>query len=392
MTIGSATPSLAVRAPLVVEPVANDRAKQRFIMFPWQVYAGSPAWVPPLLSERKRTFDPAANPFFKHADVQLFIARRGGQDVGTIAAIVNRAYNSFQQEEVGFFGFFEVRADAEAAAALLQAAERWLQARGIRTIRGPINFSTDNESGLLIDAFDQPPVLMTAYNPPHYREYIEGAGYTKAMDWYAYMLDRDKLGGGAVANLPPKLLRTAEIARRRSGATFRKVRMREFTAELGRVRQIYNRAWERNYSFVPMDDAEIDYMAAALKSIIDPDLVFIAEVRGEPVGVSITLPDYNQVLRQINGRLLPFGWLRVLRERSRIDTARVFAMGILPEYRQRGIDAVFYFETFKEGMQKGYRRAELSLIVENNLPMRRVIEGFGAWINKTYRIYERRLP
>ncbi|HNP70917.1 MAG TPA: hypothetical protein PLO33_05260 [Kouleothrix sp.] len=391
MTHETAAASIG-HAPLVIEPVASARAKSRFIMFPWQVYAGNPAWVPPLLSERKRTFDPAVNPFFKHAEVQLFVARRGSQDAGTIAAIVNHAYTSVQHEDVGFFGFFEVRRDAEAAAALLAAAEDWLRARGLRTVRGPINFATDNESGLLLDAFDQPPILMTAYNPPYYREYIEGAGYSKAMDWYAYMLDRAHLGGGATDALPPKLLRTVEIARRRSGATFRKVRMNEFAAELGRVRTIYNRAWERNYSFVPMDDDEIDYMAAGLKSIIDPDLVFIAEVHGEPVGVSISLPDYNQVLQHINGRLLPFGWLRVLRERSHIDTARVFAMGIVPEYRQRGIDAVFYFETFKEGVRKGYQRAELSLIVENNLPMRRVIEGLGAWINKTYRIYEKRLP
>ena len=381
----------AERAPLVVEPVSDAGARRRFIMFPWQVYAGNPAWVPPLISERTRTLDPAINPFFQHAEVQLFLARRGGRDVGTIAAIVNHAYNQFQGETVGFFGFFEVLADPEAAALLLQTAENWLRARGMPIVRGPINFSTDNESGLLIDAFDQPPVLMTAYNPPEYRDYVEGAGYAKAMDWYAYMLDTATLGGGASDKLPPKLLRTVEIARRRSGATFRKVRMSEFARELERVRQIYNRAWERNYSFVPMDDAEIDYMAAGLKSILDPDLVFMAEVGGQPVGVSITLPDYNQVLKSINGRLLPFGWLKVLLGRSKIDTARVFAMGIVPEYRKRGIDAVFYYETFREGVRKGYQRAELSLIVENNQPMRAVIEGLGAWIYKTYRIYEKRL-
>lgn len=384
-------PTYTAQAELAVEPVADAAAKRRFIHFPWQVYAGSPHWVPPLLIERQRMFDPARNPFFRQAEVQLLIARRAGRDVGTIAAFVNQAYNQFQDETVGFWGFFEVLPDPQAAALLLTSAEEWLQARGIRTIRGPINFSTDNESGLLIDAFDQPPVLMTVYNPPAYRAYIEAAGYQKAMDWYAYMLDRAALGGGAPENLPPKLLRTVEIARRRSGATFRKVRMREFDAELARVRVIYNRAWERNYSFVPMDDAEIDYLASGLKSILDPDLVFIAEVGGTPVGVSITLPDYNQVLHRMNGRLLPLGWLKLLRARAYIDTVRVFAMGILPEYRQRGIDALFYYETFREGVRKGYRRAELSLIVENNMPMRRVIEGLGAWVNKTYRVFEKHI-
>ncbi|MFN8567878.1 MAG: hypothetical protein U0Z44_10255 [Kouleothrix sp.] len=167
--------------------------------------------------------------------------------------------------------------------------------------------------------------------------------------------------------------------------------MREFTAELNRVRVVYNRAWEHNYSFVPMDDAEIDFIAASLKAIIDPDLVLIAEVGDQPVGVSITLPDFNQVLRKINGRLLPTGWWQLLRGRARIDTARVFAMGVVPEFRRRGLDALFYYETFLAGVRKGYQRAELSLIVENNLPMRNAVESLGAWINKTYRIYQKAL-
>jgi GNAT superfamily N-acetyltransferase len=384
-------PPVASLAPLKVEPIAGRQARHRFMTFPWQVYAGNPSWVPPLLLDRRRTFDPAVNPFFRHAEVQLFMARRGAQPVGTIAAFVNHAYNRSQAQPVGFFGFFEVLPDPAAASALLATAEAWVAARGLSSIRGPINFATDNESGLLLDAFDQPPVLMTVYNPPYYREYIERAGYVKAMDWYAYMLDRATLGGGNQRDLPPKLLRTVELARRRCGANLRTVRMREFTAELNRVRVVYNRAWEHNYSFVPMDDAEIDFIAASLKAIIDPDLVLIAEVGDQPVGVSITLPDFNQVLRKINGRLLPTGWWQLLRGRARIDTARVFAMGVVPEFRRRGLDALFYYETFLAGVRKGYQRAELSLIVENNLPMRNAVESLGAWINKTYRIYQKAL-
>jgi len=266
-----------------------------------------------------------------------------------------------------------------------------VRARGMPAIRGPINFSTDNESGLLLDAYDEPPVLMTVYNPPYYRDFVEGAGYTKALDWFAYIIDRAALGGGAVDSLPPKLLRAAEIGRRRSGASFRKVRMRDFDQELARVRQVYNRAWERNPSFVPMDDAEIDYLANGLKSFVDPDLVWIAEVGGQMVGISITLPDMNQPLLKMNGRLLPFGWRHLVFGRSKITTARFFAMGIVPEYRQRGIDAVFYYETFREAVRKGYQRAELSLIAEANLPMRRPIESLGARVYKTYRVYEKAL-
>ena len=391
MSIQNVVQRPAAGAALTVEPIASPRDRMRFIRLPWQVYAGNRCWVPPLLFERRTFFDPARNPFYRHADVQLFIARRGGQDVGTIAAFVNHAYNQFQGSRIGFFGFFEVLPDAEAAAALLEAAEAWVRERGMPAIRGPINFSTDNESGLLIDSYDQPPVLMTVYNPPYYRELIESAGYAKALDWYAYMIDRAALGGGSIEALPPKLLRAAEIERRRSRASFRKVRMAEFDRELDRVIQVYNRAWERNPSFVPMDEAEIAYTANGLKSFLDPDLVWIAEVGEQTVGISITLPDMNQLLRTMNGRLLPLGWWRLMFGRKRIDTARFFAMGILPEYRQRGIDAVFYYETFREAVRKGYRRAELSLIAEANQPMRRPIESLGAWIYRTYRVYEKQL-
>lgn len=386
-TAGAAISSAA----LTIEPIAQPRDRLRFIQQPWQVYASYPSWVPPLLIERRRFLDPARNPFFQHAEVQLFIARRGDRDVGTIAAFINHAYNQFQGRPVGCFGFFEVLPDAEAAAALLQAAEAWVRHRGMIALRGPINFATDNESGLLIDSFDLPPVIMTVYNPPYYQPFIEAAGFVKALDWYAYTIDRATLGGGATPNLPPKLLRAVGIARRRSGATFRAVRMRDFEAELARVRLVYNRAWERNRDFVPLDNAEIDYLASGLKSFIDPDLVWVAEVGEQIVGVAITLPDFNQLLRTMNGRLLPFGWWRLLSGRAQIDTARVFAMGIVPEYRKRGIDAVLYYETFRAAIRKGYQRAELSLIVEHNTAMRRTIESLGARIYKTYRVYEKPL-
>lgn len=376
---------------LVVEPVVRPRDRRRFITFPWQVYAGNRYWVPPLLIERRKFFDPGRNPFFRHADVQFFIARRGQRDVGTIAAFINHTHNHVHGEQVGFFGFFEVLPDAQAAAALLQVAEAWVRARGMQAIRGPINFSADNECGLLLDAYDQPPVMMTVYNPPYYREYIEQAGFVKAIDWYAYTIDRAMLGGGDPRDLPPKLLRALAIARRRSHAHFRKVRMRNFAQELERVRQVYNHAWEHNWGFVPLSDAEIDYLAAGLKPFVDPDLVFIAEAGDQTVGVSIALPDLNQPLLKMNGRLLPFGWWHLLRGRSRIDTVRFFAMGVVPEYRHRGVEAVFYYETFREAVRKGYVRAELSLIVESNTAMRRGIEAFGARIYKTYRVYEKAL-
>lgn len=376
---------------LVIEPVVRWHDRMRFIRFAWQVYADNPCWVPPLLVERRRFFDPSRNPFFQHAEVQLFIARRGARDVGTIAAFINHHHNQFHGEQMGGFGFFEVLPDEQAATALLQTAEQWVRARQMHTLRGPLNFSTDNECGVLLDAFDQPPVLMTGYNPPYYRDYIENAGFVKAVDWYAYTVDRDSLGAGATGALPPRMRRVPDIVQRRGDVTFRKVRMQDFTRELERVRHVYNRAWEQNWGFVPLTDAEIAYLARGLRPFLDPDLVIIAEVGGQTVGVSITLPDLNQPLQRMNGRLFPVGWWHLLRRRSIIDTVRFFAMGVVPEYRRRGIEAVFYYQTLQAALAKGYRRAELSLIVETNTMMRRSVEAFGACRYKTYRIYEKPL-
>jgi GNAT superfamily N-acetyltransferase len=377
--------------PLVIEPVTTRQQRERFIRLPWLVYASHPAWVPPLLSERRDFLNPQKNAFFGHAEAQLFLARRGAQDVGTIAAFIDQRANDMYQEQAGYFGCFEVLPDEEAAALLLQTAADWVRERGMHVLRGPQNFSHDNDCGLLLDAYDEPPVLLTLYNPPYYCALVEQNGFVKSADWYAYTIDRETLGGGELSNLPPRLLRTMDIARKRSGVTLHKIEMRHFEREVVRIQQIYNTAWEENPGFVLLDDAECAQLAASLKMFIDPDLVFLAEAKGEIVGVSLTLPDMNQVLHRMNGRLFPTGWWYVLRRQHYITTARFFAMGVLPSYRQRGIEAAFYYETFREAVQKGYQRAELSLVAENNTMMRRSAEAFGARIYKTYRIYEKKL-
>jgi GNAT superfamily N-acetyltransferase len=382
----------AATAPLVVVPVTTRHDMKRFVRFPWRVYAHTPQWVPPLLLERRQMLDPRKNPFFGHAEAQLFMARRGAHVVGTIAAFIDHRANERFQEQAGYFGFFEVLPDdSETAIALLQTAEQWAAQRGMQVLRGPQNFSHDNDCGVLLDAYDQPPVLMTGYNPPAYRDYIEQAGYIKSSDWYAYTIDRDTLGGGELRNLPPRLLRTMDIARKRSGVQIRPVRLRHFREELGRIQQVYNTAWRENQGFVPLDETEVTHLANSLRPIIDPDLILVAEAKGRVVAASITLPDLNQVLRRMNGRLLPLGWWHFLRRSRIIDTVRFFAMGIVPEYRHRGIEAAFYYDTFRNAVQKGYQRAELSLVVENNTMMHRSAEAFGARIYKTYRIYEKPL-
>lgn len=375
--------------PLTILPVTTRRELRRFIQLPWQVYAGNAAWVPPLLMEREQFFDPQRNPFFQRAEVQLFLAQREKRDVGTIAAYIDHRWNEVHHECAGCFGFFEVLSDAEAAAALLETAEAWVRERDVQVLRGPMNFSADIDCGLLLDAYNLPPVIMTPYNPPSYQDYIVQAGFVKHTDWYAYLIDRETLGGGELENLPPRLLRTVDIARKRSGITIRKAQIRQFEEEVALVQQIYNAAWQETPGYVPMSDAESAYLAKGLKPFVDPDLIFMAEADGQVVGVSVTLPDLNQMLHRMNGRLLPLGWWHLVRRHRYITTARFFAMGMLPAYRRRGIEAAFYFETFREAVKKGYQCAELSLVAEYNTMMRRGAEAFGARIYKTYRVYEK---
>jgi GNAT superfamily N-acetyltransferase len=378
-------------APLSIAPVTTRRDRERLLRLPWRVYAEYPAWVPPLLLERRQVLSPRHNPFLHRAEAQLFLARRGTEVVGSIVAFIDQRPNDLYQEQAGSFGFFEVLPDAEAAAALLDTAAEWCHARGMRCLRGPYNFSYDNECGLLIDGYDNAPVLMTLYSPPYYAEFVERSQFTRLVDWYAYHLPLP----ARVADLPPRMERVRDIARRRSGITIRPVRLNDFAHELSHVQQLYNQAWEQNWGFVPMNDAEVAVLARGLRPFVDPDMTLIAEIDGQVVGASITLPDLNQVLRHMNGRLLPTGWWHLLRRQRHISQARIFALGVLPTYRQRGIEATFIVETLIAAIHKGYRALELSIVVEHNIATHRSIEPLvtmlGGGITRTYRIYEKPL-
>jgi GNAT superfamily N-acetyltransferase len=378
-------------APLSIAPVSTRRERERLLRLPWRVYAEYPAWVPPLLLERRQVLSPRHNPFLQRIEAQLFLARRGDEVVGSIAAFIDPRVNDLYQEAAGSFGFFEVLPDAEAAAALLRAAEEWCRARGMHCMRGPHNFSYDNECGLLVKGYDREPVLMTLYSPPYYTEFVECSQYTRLVDWSAYNLPLP----ARVEDLPPRMERVRDIARRRSGVTLRPVRLHDFANELARVQQVYNQAWEHNWGFVPMDDAEVAALARGLRSFVDPELVLIAEVDGQVVGASITLPDLNQIFRRMNGRLLPAGWWYLLRRQRYISRGRIFALGVLPAYRQRGIEAAFIVETFRAAILKGYRELELSIVVEHNTATHRSIaplkDLLGGDIARIYRIYEKLL-
>ncbi len=375
-------------------PVTNEKQRQIFARFPWQIYRHDPNWVPPIYMDHLALLTPGKHPFWEHADQQLFLARRGGEWVGTICAHVNHRHNQVHQDKVGFFGFFETVQDRQVAHALLEAAANWLREQGMEAIRGPENPSQNEEVGLLVDGFDRPPVVMMTYNPPYYQELIEGEGFEKAQDLWAWIIRTD-IFDYDVQKLPRKFLRVAETARRRADLAIRKLDMKHFYQDVEIAKVVYNGAWEKNWGFVPFTEAEIDHLAKDLKMILDPDLVYIAEVDGRPAGISLGVPDVNQALHKArpgpNNWSLPWTLARFLWYRRQIDTFRLLIMGVLPEYRTLGIDACFYIETARAAFAKGYKFCEMSWILESNDMMNRIIERLGGRIYKTYRLYEKPL-
>lgn len=356
-----------------------------FVRFPWMIYQGDPYWVPPLLQRERRRLNPTVNPFYEHASIQPFLAFRNGKMVGRIAAIVDESYNGHHGETTGFFGFFECIDDLEVVSELLQSAADWLLDRGMTVMRGPFNPSTSDSLGILVDGFDSPPAILMAYNPPYYPGLLEAAGLTKVRDLYAYYMHSSE------SEIPPKVARVAAIVRKRHGVSIRSANLRNMREELDLVKLIHNEASGLNWGFVPKTEAELDAMARDLKRLIDPDLAMFAFVNGEPAGFSLALPDWNQVFRKINGRLFPFGYMKLLRDRHRINLLRVYTTGVRPRFRNLGLDAIFYYETWVRGVGRGLLGGEFSWVLEDNVNMRNTLEKMGARRNKTYRIYERTL-
>lgn len=371
------------RGRVAVRPVEEgDRdALEAFVRLPWGLYRGDPHWVPPLLRDVRRMLDPRKHPFHEHSRVRLFLALRDGIPVGRIAAIHNRRHQEFHDEPVGFFGFFESDPDPPVGAALLAAAGDWLRDRGLRVLRGPTSFSTNETAGLLVEGFDGPPMLMMPYNPPWYADLLEANGFRPAKDLLAYLL---------TDNEPPDyLVRGASLVERRTGATVRPLRKDRFQEELETVRRIYNAAWERNWGFVPMTDAELEHMAAELEPILDPNLCLFAELpSGETIGFVLALPDFNQVLRRLDGRLFPFGWAKALWLSRRITSLRVITLGVVEGHRRRGIDALLIRELIRHGAARGITRGELSWVLEDNRPMRAALERLGGRVYRRYRLYD----
>jgi len=373
--------------PIRIEPVVDHNGLESFIDLPWAIYRDDPDWVPPLKRDVRTAFDPSKHPFHRHSEAQPFLALRGNEAVGRICAIRNRNHEAFHDEPVGFFGFFECVDDDRVAAALFDTAREWLRERGLAVMRGPTSFSTNEVTGLFVEGADGPPVLMMAYNPTYYPRLLEGYGFAKARDLFAWLVDSsDPDYPGAE---PEYLVRAEKIVRRRLEVRLRPIDRSRFAEELESVRRLYNAAWERNWGFVPMTDDEFDFMAAELKPIVEPSLaLFVENPDGEPIAFALAVPDFNYVLARLDGKLFPFGILKALWHRRKIETMRVLILGVLDEYRGKGIDALLYLALFRNGTELGITRAELSWILEDNQKMNQAIERMGGRMYRRYRLYD----
>lgn len=364
-----------------VVPVASAREREAFVDLPYRLNRGDPLWTPMLRRDVRTVLDPARNPFFDHAERQLFLARARGRVMGRIAAIHDRLHEETHRDSTSFFGYFECVDDPSVAGALFDAAAGWTRGKGALTLRGPLNPSINDEAGLLVDGFETPPVLMMPHNPRYYPRLVEGAGFRKAKDLLAFQSTGTKL--------PQRLIAATDLVGRRYGVSCRPIAMKRFASEIEEIKRLFNAGWERNWGYVPLTDREIDHLASQLKPLVVPELVAFAERAGEPIGFAAAIPDLNVALRRNpSGRLFP-GILKVLWAARRITRIRVLLLGVLPEWRGKGVDALLYRHIWEEGRKKGYDWAEAGWILEDNQPMINGLARMGFEVYKTYRIYER---
>ncbi|MGA2192159.1 MAG: N-acetyltransferase [Nitrospirota bacterium] len=355
-----------------------------FIKTPFILYKDNPYWVPPLIMDIKTTLNRKKNPFFDHAEAEYFVAREGSAPVGRIAAIIDHNYNKYHGKKVGWFGFFESSNDPDVSRALLRAACGWLRDRGMDEVYGPASPTLNDEAGFLLEGYDSSPYVMMPYNPPYYLDLVEKEGFSKVKDLYAWYLS-------AAGEPQERIVRIVERVKSRNKLTVRPVNMKKFREELGIIKTIYNAAWEKNWDFASMTEAEVDFMAQKLKPIIIPEMIRFLELDGKPIAVSIVLPDFNIILKKLRGRLLPFGWLKFLYYQKKITEMRLFALGIMPEYRGKGLDAVLYLEALMTGKKIGVTGGELSWTLEDNEPINKGIAAMGATLYKKYRVYSKKL-
>lgn len=363
--------------------VSTEAEKKQFLNFPYTHYKANPYWVAPLISEQKKILNPKKNPFFDQAEVAYFIAEKNGSPSGRIAAIIDHRFNEFHKTKTGFFGFFESIESQAVSDLLFRVASDWLRERGMKKLLGPANPSMMDEIGILVEGFEEYPYILMPYHKPYYDRLLTNSGLNKAMDMYAFEVDQSTVNR-------QRMRRAVDIVKKRNpGLTIREIRLKKLKDELQIIRHIFNEAWKENWGFIPLSEKELNALGADLKAIVDTNVAHVAEINGEPVAFSIALPDYNQVFRRMNGKLFPFGILKLLYYRRKINRVRTALMGVLPEHRGKGIDALLHQKAIDNKV--GYYASELSWILETNVEMVRVAERLGASKTKTYRMYEKKL-
>ena len=368
-----------------VRPVRSRRDLTRFIKLPFRLHRNEPNWVPPLVFERRRFLDRRKNPYFHHAEAEYFLAWRDGEPAGRVTAQIDRNFNEYHGERSGHFGFFESEDDPEVARSLLEAAESWLRERGMERMIGPFDFTMNDECGLLIEGYERKPMVKQPWQPPYYRALLEGAGMEKAVDlfmWELHISDRQKI--------LPVLFELAEKLEPEHGIRVRHMRKKDLEDEIRSFQEIYNAAWKDNWGFVPLTYEELLHTAKESKPILSEDWMMAADTAdGETVAIALTVPDVNVVLARLGGRLLPFGWLKLLRDVKKVDSVRVGFLGVKPEYQHTGVAAGLYVEHFDMAEVTPQKWGEMGWILETNTAMNRGMEAMGGRVVKKYRVYER---
>ncbi len=367
-----------------IKKVTTKSDLKSFINFPYELYAGDDMYVPDLRLMQKETLDKKKNLVFKHADADYFIAiDENGKVLGRIGAITNENYVKHWNENYGFFGFFDCVDDNKVSGALFDAAINWLKEKGVDGVYGPMNPTTNDTCGTLVEGFDTPPYVMMTHNKPYYDDLIQASGFTKKMDLFSYQIQ--------IKNFPKRYIQLAkniEERLKKEGIIIRQVNFKKIKEEAPKLQLIYNKAWEKNWGFIPMDDAEFQALALELKMVTSPQFVYIAEDKGEPVAFIAILPDLNQITRKIrNGKLLPFNFLKLINFKKKVTRGRVLTLGLIENYRLKGIDTVMYAKCFEASTKAGYKEAEASWILENNTMMNRILQNIDADPYKRYRIY-----
>ncbi|HWE34863.1 MAG TPA: hypothetical protein VG410_15330 [Solirubrobacteraceae bacterium] len=371
---------------VAIKTVRGFRELREFVALPYRLHAGT-EWIPQLILERYLFLNRRMNSFFKHGDAEYFLARRGGRVVGRITAQINHAANQYHDRRWGNFGFVEFEDDQEVVDALLAAAEAWLRERGMEQIVGPMDFTMNDESGVLIEGFEREPMIRQPWHPPYYHQRLEAAGLEKAMDllmWELWFNDRYT---GMMKALPE----IAESAKTKHGVTLRKMSRRHLRRDMDEFAKVYNAAWSKNWDFVPFSNDDLDAYTSELQLVFDKDWFMVAEIEGQTAAVAITIPDINQVQKKMKGRLLPFGWAYFLRKRWIINQVRVGFLGVLPEFQHTGVAAALYIEHFDVAERTRRKGGEMGWILESNKAMNRGMEMMGGRIVKRFRVYERTL-